>query len=749
MLRINKLFTLFIIVMAFTACQNNVQKPADPVEEKIQGLIAQMTLEEKLGQLVQTNYSGNPEDWEEELKNGKIGSFLNLSNVETANEVQRIAVEESRLGIPLLFGRDVIHGFKTIFPIPLGLASSWSPEYAEKSMEIAAREASAYGINWTFAPMIDVTWDPRWGRIAETCGEDPYLTSLLGAAMVRGYQGDDPSEDGRIAACAKHYIGYGMSEAGRDYNTTYIPETKLRNVHLRPFQAAINTGCLTVMSAFNDLNGVPTTGNYYTLKTILRDELGFDGMVVSDWASIEQQVIHGYTETPKEAALKSIVAGVDMEMASRTYDFLGELIDEGEIDESLINERVANILRVKIKLGLFDNPYTDESLQHTRVLSNDHLEYAREVSRNSMVLLKNEKQTLPLEKSQKVALIGPLTNAPHDQMGTWVFDGDEKNSITPLTAFKEVLGNKLNYAVGLEYSRDNSKAGFTAAIAAAKKSDVIVFIGGEESSLSGEANCRGILNLPGIQEELLSELAKLNKPLVLVVMAGRPLGIGEQIDQSDAVLYAWHPGTMAGPALTDLIFGDYSPSGKLPVTFVKGAGQIPLYYYHKNTGKPTNPDNMTLIDDIPRNSKQLSLGFTSLHIDYGIDPLYPFGYGLTYTSFEYSNLKLSSDQLSMDGTIEASCTITNTGNYTAKEIVQLYVRDHFGSITRPVKELKGFQNITLIPGESKIVTFTISPNDLEFHNGEKYVIEPGKFNLWIAKDSASGEYEEFTLVGST
>lgn len=408
MKNISIILTVFVLFLTFISCQNESKKANDPVDEKVQNLLNQMTLEEKLGQLVQTNYWGEPGNWKEQLVNGKIGSFLNLSGVEHANELQRIALEESRLGIPLLIGRDVIHGFKTIFPIPLGMASAWSPEYAEGAMAIAAREASAYGINWTFAPMIDVTWDPRWGRIAETSGEDPYLTSVLGAAMVKGFQGEDPTEDGRIAACAKHFVGYGMSEAGRDYNTTYIPETKLRNIHLRPFKAAADAGCLTFMSAFNDLNGVPTSGNYYTLQTILRDEWNYNGMVVSDWASIEQQIIHGYTETPKDAALSSIVAGVDMEMASRTYDNLGELLAEGKITEELINERVANILRVKFKLGLFDNPYIDETYQNTRVLTNESLDYARKVARGSMVLLKNEKQTLPLKKSQKVALMGRL-----------------------------------------------------------------------------------------------------------------------------------------------------------------------------------------------------------------------------------------------------------------------------------------------------------------------------------------------------
>jgi len=744
-------FQLSLVLLLFllaNACMQKEGNKTDPVEKKVTDLIAQMTLDEKLGQMVQTNYWGNPDDWKEQLGKGQVGSFLNLSGVKDANEVQRIAMEESRLGIPLLIGRDVIHGFKTIFPIPLGMASSWSTEMAEGAMEIAAKEAKAAGINWTFAPMIDITWDPRWGRVAETCGEDPYLTAQLGAAMIRGYQGTDPSDPLRIAACAKHYVGYGMSEAGRDYNTTYIPEALMRNVHLIPFKAAVDAGCLTFMSAFNDLNGVPTSGNYFTLKTILRDEWKYDGLVVSDWASIQQQMVHGYCETEKDAAEKSVLATVDMEMASRCYDHLKQLIEEGKITEELINERVANILRIKFKLGLFDHPYVNENLADQVTLTQENLDYARKVARNSMVLLKNETKTLPLEKTQKVALIGPMTNAPYDQMGTWVFDGDEKNSITPLTAFQEILGSKLNYAVGLEYSRDKSRAGFAQAIAAARNSEVIVYMVGEEAGLSGEANSRGIIDLPGRQSELLAELSKTGKPIVLVVLAGRPLGIGAEIDLSNAVLYAWHPGTMAGPALTDLIFGDYSPSAKLPITMVKGAGQIPFYYYRKNTGKPTNPDKMTYIDDIPRNSKQLSLGFTSLHIDYGVTPLYPFGHGLTYTTFEYSEVSLSSAELTMNGELTATCTITNTGNVAAEEIVQLYIRDLVGSITRPIKGLKGFQKIALKAGESKTVTFTVRPNDLQFHNGEKYVIEPGKFKLWIAKDSDSGNPTDFVLVNN-
>ena len=737
-----KVFLLSLLIL--TACTRN-EKKIDQVEQKVNALLAKMNLEEKLGQMVQSNYSGSPEDWQEALSKGQIGSFLNLPpDPKMVNQIQKMAVEQSRLGIPLLVGRDVIHGYKTVFPIPLGLASSWNPENAELACKIAAKEASANGINWTFAPMIDVTWEPRWGRIAESCGEDPYLASQYAIAMVKGFQGN-PSDPQTIAACAKHYVGYGAAEAGRDYNTTYIPEPLLRNVHLRPFKAAADAGCLTFMSAFNDLNGIPTSANEFTLKKILRDEWNYKGLVVSDWGSIEELIQHGYCATKKEAAEKAVIAGVDMEMSSRCYDNLPELIKEGKISEDLIDEKVKNILRVKFELGLFDHPYVDETLPEKEILTEENLEMSRKVARESMVLLKNDNNVLPVSKGAKVALIGPLTNAPHDQLGTWVFDGDDDHAVTPLKAFTNLLGNKLNYAEGLEYSRDKSTAGFAKAIAAAKKSDVVVFIGGEESVLSGESNSRGIIDLPGKQTELITELVKTGKPVVMVVMAGRPLAIGEEMNMVSAVLYAWHPGTMAGPALTDLIFGDYSPSGKLPVTFVKGAGQIPFYYYHKNTGRPANPAQMVLIDDIPRNSKQLSLGFKSFHIDYGNTPLLPFGYGLTYTTFEYGDVRLSSDTLAMSGELTASCTITNTGKMEAEEAVQLYTRDLYASLTRPVKELKGFQKISLKPGESKEVSFTIVPDDLIFFNGNDYVTEPGEFRLWIAKDSDSGKARTFWL----
>ncbi len=716
--------------------------------KRINELIGQMTLDEKIGQMFQAHdgHFSTDEDLKKAVRDGKVGSFLNIQGAEEVAEIQRIALEESRLGIPLLFGRDVIHGYRTVFPIPLGMASSWDTLMVKKAMRISAVEAASMGINWTFAPMIDITWDPRWGRIAETCGESPFLTSQFAKTMVRGFQGDLTGESS-VAACAKHFVGYGMAEAGRDYNTTYIPEPLLRNVYLKPFEAAKDAGVLTIMSGFNDLNGVPTSGNEFTLKTILRDEWNFDGMVVSDWASIEEMIAHGFAVDKKHAAEIALKAGVDMEMATTAYiENLKKLVEEDKISEEMINERVANILRIKYKLGLFDKPAAKKSLKTDTVLSGTHLKHAREMARKSMVLLKNENHTLPLSKDIKsVAVIGPMADAPHDQMGTWVFDGNSDDSVTPKTAFQQVLGSRMNYAAGLEYSRDKSSTGFNDAIHAARKSEVILFFAGEESILSGEANSRGIIDLPGIQKELLHELKKTGKPVILIIMAGRPLAIEEELKMANAVLYAWHPGTMGGPALADLVFGDYSPTGKLPVTFVKGAGQIPLYHYRKNTGRPAAKDDFISIDDIPRNTKQLSLGFKSMHLDYGIDPLFPFGFGLSYSEFHYSNINLSDAVMETGEALTVSADVRNIGNFETEEIVQLYIRDRVGSLTRPLKELKGFKKIHLKPGDIKNVRFEIAPKDLEFFNGEEYVTEPGEFDVWIGPNSDEGLHAEFIL----
>lgn len=738
---------LMVLTLFFTGCEKGSDISKSDIEKDIQELLSKMTLEEKIGQMNQVfdGFYADDEELKKAIREGKVGSFLNLMGAERIAELQRIAIEESKHGIPILFARDVIHGFRTIFPIPLGMAAAWDPDLVEKAMRISSVEASSMGINWTFAPMIDVTWDPRWGRIAESCGEDPYLTEVYTEAMVKGIQGD-LADQTAVAACAKHFVGYGMSEAGRDYNTTYIPEPLLRNVHLRPFKVAVDAGALTFMSAFNDLNGIPTSGNKFTLKTILRDEWGFDGTVVSDWASIEEMIPHGYAADQKHAAEIAVNAGVDMEMSTRAYaENLTALIEEGKVTEEIINERVANILRVKMKLGLFTKPVAQHVSTDT-ILAPTHLNVARELARKSIVLLKNENATLPLSKDiRSLAVIGPLADAPHNQMGTWVFDGNGDDSTTPKTAIGEILGKRMNFEPGMEYSRDKSTKGFKKAVSAAKKSDAILFFAGEESALSGEANSRGILDLPGVQKELLMELKKTGKPLVLIVLAGRPLGIGEEIEMADAVLYAWHPGTMAGPAVADLVFGDYSPSGKLPVTFVKGAGQIPFYYYRKSGGRPASPENFTHIDDIPRNSKQLSLGFRTMHLDYGITPLLPFGYGLSYTEFQYANLSMSDTTLPTNGKITVSADIRNIGNYAAEEIVQLYVRDKVGSITRPIKELKGFKKIHLKPGDMEKVSFEISPKDLEFFNGDNFVVEPGDFDVWIGPNSDDGLQAGFVL----
>jgi len=738
---------LFVSVQFISSCRQP-EPTINDIESRITNLLSKMTLDEKIGQMSQIDPSAlTTEQISQVVREGKYGSFLNVFGVEKINTLQKIAVEESRLKIPLIIGRDVIHGYRTIFPIPLGMAATWNPEIVKKAFRISSVEASSQGIKWAFAPMIDITWDPRWGRIAEGCGEDPYLASALAKAMVEGIQGEKLTDPTSVAACAKHFVGYGFAEGGRDYNTTYISEPVLRNVVLKPFKAAKEAGALTFMSAFNDLNGVPTSGNEFTLRQILRKEWKYDGMVVSDWGSVTEMISHGYAVDEKEAALKAITAGVDMEMSSSSYkDHFKTLLDDGEINLSMIDEAVKNILRVKFKLGLFENPYVNPEAEK-QMLAPEFLDHARTVARQSVVLLKNELNTLPLSSSvSSVAVIGPLADAPRDQLGTWVFDGKAENSVTPLTAIKKVLGDaKVNYAAGLKYSRDKSLAGFAAAIAAAKKSEAILFFAGEEWILSGEGQSRGEINLPGVQELLIEELSKTGKPMIVIVMAGRPLAIGNVVDHSNALLYAWHGGSMAGPALADLIFGKESPSGKLPVTFVKGSGQIPFYYYHNNTGRPATAKSWTPIDSIPVENSQASLGYKSFHLDYGFTPLFPFGYGLSYTTFQYSNLIVSSKEMTRNGSLTIKASVLNTGNMEADEIVQLYIRDRVGSITRPVKELKGFKRIHLKSRETVGVSFELPASALEFFNGKENVIEPGEFDLWIGPNSDEGLHTEFII----
>jgi beta-glucosidase len=719
------------------------------IESKIDEILSKMTLEEKIGQtnLRGTSSSVNgplPEVLKTAVRNGQIGAFLNVMNLEYVKELQRIAVEESPNGIPLIFGRDVIHGFKTLFPIPLGLAASWDKEVAKKSSEIAAFEASSAGIRWTFAPMLDIARDSRWGRIAESPGEDPYLASILGKAYVDGFQGNDLSNPTRIAACAKHYIAYGAAIGGRDYNTVNLSEPLLRNLYLPPFKSAIDAGAATVMSSFNEVNGVPVTGNEFLLKDVLRNELKFDGFVVSDWDSTKEMVSHGFARDEKHAAELSVIAGLDMEMSSTVYkDHLKNLIEEGSISENQIDEFVKNILRIKLKLNLFENPYIPEN-HDGNLYAEAHLKEAKKAVIKSTVLLKND-NILPLKNNTKVAVIGPMANKPHEQLGTWSFDGERENTTTPIDAFKKA---KVNYqlAEGLNYSRDKTTKGFNEAVSAAKNSDVVLFFGGEEAILSGEAHSRATIDLPGAQIELLKTLAKTGKPIVLVIMAGRPITITNIIDDVDAVLMAWHPGTMGGEALHDIIFGLSEPEGRLPVSWPKTAGQLPYFYNHKNTGRPAEDGQFVQMDSIPIGVWQSSLGNDSHYLDVGYTPHFPFGFGLSYSTFKYENITVNKQVFGFNDTIEVNAKITNTGEKDGKELVQLYVQDVVGSITRPIRELKRFKHIYLKSGESKEVTFMITSEDLKFTNSKMiHAAEAGNFNVWIAPNSASGLKSSFIL----
>lgn len=738
-----------VTVYGLTAlCLLSCKSGQENTEQKIDALLSKMTLKEKIGQMNQLTGLGLADDMQAAIRNGEVGSILNELDLPTTNKLQRIAVEESRLGIPLIFARDVIHGFKTIFPIPLGQAASWNPQIAENGARVAALEASSVGIRWTFAPMIDISRDPRWGRIAESCGEDPYLTSVMGNAMIKGFQGDSLSSPTSIAACAKHFAAYGASESGKDYNTTWIPEIQLRELYLPPFKAAVDAGAATFMCSFNDINGVPSSGSTFLNRQILRDEWKYDGLLVSDWGSIQQMIPHGFCADLKEAGEKAAIAGVDMDMMSYAYiNHLEELIKEKKVDEKLIDESVRNILRLKFRLGLFDNPYIKEGAPSALYLESS-LQQAKEAAIEGAILLKNDQQILPLATSVKsVAVVGPLADSPADQVGTWCFDAEPEHCITPLTAIQQECENKIRVIseAGLTYSRDKNETGISKAVAAARQADVILYFAGEEAVLSGEARCRADISLPGKQTEMLKALKATGKPIVMVVMAGRPLTITDEVELADAVLYTFHSGTMAGPAISDLLFGKAVPSGKLPVTLPRMVGQVPIYYAHKNTGRPAS--NITLIDDIEVGAKQTSLGFTSYHLDAGDGPLFPFGYGLSYTTFTYGNCQLSTTNLKPGDKLTVSCDITNSGDYDAAEVVQLYIRDKVGSLVRPVKELKNFKKIWIKSGQTQQVEFTLTTDDLAYWNADmQRRAEAGEFTVWIAPDSQSGENIDFILT---
>ena len=734
-------------VMLLTLMMCEIELPGEPpdvaMEKRVDALLARMTLDEKIGQMSQSTAMATLTDSiKQEIREGRWGSFLNAGSPADRAEAQRLARRESRLGIPLLYGRDVIHGYHTIFPIPLGQAASWDPALIEHAARTAAAEASAEGIRWAFAPMLDIARDPRWGRIAESPGEDPYVAAAIGAAIVHGFQGASLLDPSSVAACVKHFAGYGAAEAGRDYNSAWIPEILLRDVYLPPFRASLAAGAATLMTAFNTLNGVPATGDPFLLRRILRGEWKFDGLVVSDYQAVSQMVDHGYASDERDAAREALGAGVDMEMVSTAYhDHLKSLLAGGQVSLQQVDEAVRNILRLKFRLGLFDQPIPAPAQSSVTAESRT---LSQRLATESAVLLKNDGNLLPLEERvRSVAVIGPLADSPVDQMGTWVMDARPEDVRTPLAALRQMLGDgRVFYAPGLKNSRSTDQSGFAAALDAARQAEVILLFLGEEQILSGEARSRAFLDLPGAQPELVSELAKLGKPMVAIIQAGRPLTFHQTAAQVGALLWAWHPGTMGGPAIADLLFGYAVPSGKLTVTFPRTVGQVPLYYAHLNTGRPPAATEL----GIPMGNPTEPKGYTSKYIDVDFTPEYPFGYGLSYTEFEYSNLRLDHPSLRQGGVLKVSAEIRNRGRRAGDEVVQFYVHAVTASVAQPVRLLKGFRRIALQPGETQTVTFSLTPGDLVYHNQQmQLVAEPGRYQVWIAPDSVRGLEGAFTL----
>lgn len=744
-----KISIAIIVSTIFSHCiylsaNNNYNSEID-IHRKVDSIMSLMTLNEKIGQTIM--YSG---DWNNTgpyvtsdnmkfIKEGNLGSMLNVYTSKGTKELQKIAVEQTRLGIPLIFGYDVIHGFKTIFPINLGIASSWDLEVVEEVARISAEEASASGVHWTFAPMIDIARDPRWGRISEGSGEDVFLTSKIAKAYVKGFQGDSLSNNNTILACAKHFVGYGAAQAGRDYHTVSMGDNELRNVYMPPFKAAIDSGVETFMTAFNELNGIPATANEYIFKDILRDEWGFNGFVVTDYTAINELVNHGYAENEKHAAELAINSGIDMDMMSGAYRrFLKELIIEGKVDETLVNEACRKILLAKFKLGLFDDPYkySNEQREKEIIYHPEFLESARKIASKSSVLLKNINKTLPLNKKQTIALIGPLVKDKKSIIGSWAAAGDRNGkAISIFQGIKEYLDDSnIMFAQGCDIE-SNDYSGFNEAINIAKKADKIIMVLGEDYNMSGEAASKTSIKLPGIQTELIKIIRDElpNKEIILILMNGRPLDLTIEDSLADAILEVWYPGTSGGLGVADILFGKYNPSAKLPVTFPRNLGQVPIYYNQKNTGRPISKENPT--ED-----------YKSNYIDSPNTPLYPFGHGLSYTTFKYSEIELSNDKVRESEVLKASSTITNTGNFDGHEVVQLYIRDKVGSITRPVKELKDFKKIFLKKGESKTVIFEISNNDLKFYNNGKLVLESGEFEIGISPSSDFEFNKSFNLI---
>lgn len=732
--------------MGVACCMTATGRDA-ATEARIDSLMARMTIQEKIGQLNQLNAAGF-DTLGAAVAQGRVGSIINEVDPEVVNSLQRKAVEESRLGIPLIFARDVIHGFNTVFPIPLGQAATWNPQLVEEAARIAAVEASASGIRWTFSPMMDVSRDARWGRIAESAGEDPLLNERMGLAMIRGYQTDNLADPTAMAACAKHFAGYGFSEAGKDYNTTWLPLPLLEDVVLPPFEAAAGAGVATFMTSFNDINGVPSSGNSWLMRDVLRDRWRFDGVLVSDWNAITEMINHGVAADKLHATMLAATAGVDIDMEGHAYpDAMEALVREGRLDETVVDGLVRNVLRLKFRLGLFDNPYIDLS-KPSPAYAPAHLAAATRAAEEGTILLKNGGM-LPLGlKPGKVAVIGPMADAPYDQGGTWAPDLQHERSVTPLAALRRLYGEEnVIHAPGLGYTRDKSLDGIQAAVKAAREADVAVCFVGEEAVMSGEAHSMADLGLKGAQTALLEAVCATGKPVAVVFMAGRPLTVGKEIDMADAVLYAFHGGTMAGEALANILSGKANPSGKLPVTMARMTGQYPMYYAHKNTGRP--PEWTVDLDSIPVEAPQTSTGCTSYFLDAGKDPLYTFGYGLSYTTFDISTPRLSASSMAIgsETPLTVECTVTNTGDREGAETVQLYVRDLVGSLARPVKELKDFRKVTLKPGESKVVSFALTPGQLSFHGLDgKPLIEAGEFQVWTAGNSVDGTPVSFSLT---
>lgn len=703
------------------------------IDKKIDALLKQMTLEEKIGQMNQYTSSWatgpvSPEgDKIKEIKDGKVGSLLNVKGVEKTRAMQEIALQ-SRLHIPLLFGLDVIHGYKTTFPIPLAEAASWDLNAIEESARIAATEASASGVHWTFAPMVDIARDPRWGRVMEGAGEDTYLGCAIAKVRVKGFQGKGLGNTDAVMACAKHFAAYGAAIGGRDYNSVDMSDRTLWEVYLPPFKAAVDAGAATFMNSFNDLNGVPATGNPYLQRDILKGQWNFQGFVVSDWGSIGEMVAHGFVKNKYEAALAAVTAGSDMDMESRSYTAnLAQLVKEGKVPVKLIDDAVRRILRKKFELGLFDDPYkfSNEDREKQAMNNPEFRIKARDVAKRSIVLLKNEGDILPLTKDKKIAIIGPLAKSKDDMLGFWnVAWPDNSDVVSQFEGLEKRIGkDHLLYARGCGIT-DTSKAGFAEAVAIAKQADVVILTVGEKRDMSGEAKSRSNIQLPGVQEDLIKAVYETGEPVVVMINAGRPLVFNWTADHVPAILYTWWLGSEAGNAIADVLFGDYNPSGKLPMTFPRTEGQIPIYYNYLNTGRPA-PDN----GGIPN--------YRSGYIDLQKSPKFPFGFGLSYTTFKYENLKLNTNKINKGQSVDVSFTLTNTGKYAGEEVVQLYLRDQVASVVRPVKELKDFQKVQLKPGETTTVHFTIDAQKLSFYNNKlQWIAEPGVFDLMIGSSSA-------------